>query len=74
MHGEPTTHSLSLIIQGKIRIDKHSSLTAAMDAQSKKEKLVMTVNSIRENLSLNTLQSSKKIEYIAPKRNSTLHT
>jgi hypothetical protein len=44
-----------------------------MDAQSKKEKLVMTVNSIRENLSLNTLQSSKKIEYIAPKRNSTLH-
>jgi hypothetical protein len=58
---------------GKIRIDQHSSLTAAMDAQSKKEKLVMTVNSIRENLSLNTLQSSKKTEYIAPKRNSTLH-
>jgi hypothetical protein len=44
-----------------------------MDAQSKKEKLVMTVNSIRENLSLNTLQSSKKTEYIVPKRNSTLH-
>jgi len=58
---------------GKIRIDQHSSLTVAMDAQSKKENLVMTVNSIRENLSLNTLQSSKKTEYIAPKRNSTLH-
>ncbi len=46
---------------GKIRIDQHSSLTAAMEAQSKKEKLVMTVNSIREKPSPNTLQSSKKL-------------
>ena len=43
----------------KIRIDKHSNITATIDKYSKKENLAMSVNSIRENLSHNTSHPSK---------------
>ena len=43
----------------KIRIDKHSNITATIDKHSKKENLAMSVSSIRENLSHNTPHPSK---------------
>ena len=48
------THSLNLNYPDKIRIDKHSNITATIDKHSKKENLAMSVSSIRKNLSHNT--------------------
>ena len=44
----------------KIRIDKHSNITAKIDKRSKKENLAMSVSSIRENLSHNTSHPAKQ--------------
>ena len=58
----------------KIRIDKHSAITATIDAHSKKEKLAITVNSIRDKLSHNKPHLTKKSpEQIPPKRKSSFN-